>query len=76
MEQKNFEMSKEKQAEDIYNVGYRKQKEGEWVLEKEPNGKLFCFHCTVCDDEFRRIDIKIKYPYCPYCGAKMKGGAE
>lgn len=46
---------------------------GEWILEKEPNGKPYCFHCSVCDDEFRRIEIKTKTPYCPHCGAKMDG---
>lgn len=60
-------------AERLIAKGYRKQSEGKWVLEKEPNGKPYCFHCSVCDDEFRRIDIKVKYPYCPYCGARMKG---
>lgn len=46
---------------------------GEWILEKEPNGKPYCFHCSVCDDEFRHIEIKTKTPYCPNCGAKMDG---
>ena len=53
------------------NNEYDTQMLGKWVLEKEPDGKPYCFHCSVCDDEFSRIDIKVKYPYCPYCGAKM-----
>lgn len=48
-------------------------KHGEWILEKEPDGTPYCFHCSVCDDDFRRIDIKVKYPYCPCCGSKMDG---
>ncbi len=46
--------------------------EGKWILEKDLTGKPCCFHCSVCDEDFRYIDIKTKYPYCPYCGAKMK----
>lgn len=46
---------------------------GHWILEREPNGQPYCFHCSVCDDEFRRIDIKVQTPYCPHCGAKMDG---
>lgn len=45
---------------------------GRWVLEKGLDGKPYCFHCSVCDNAFRRIDITTAYPYCPYCGAKME----
>lgn len=44
---------------------------GHWILEKEPDGKPYCFHCSVCDVDFRRIDIVSGYAYCPYCGARM-----
>lgn len=44
---------------------------GRWVLEREPNGKPYCFHCSVCDEDFRRINIYTTYNYCPDCGAKM-----
>lgn len=44
---------------------------GHWILEREPNGKPYCFHCSICDDDFRRISILSAYPYCPACGAKM-----
>ena len=46
---------------------------GHWILEKEPNGKPYCFHCSVCDEDFRRIDIRAQTPYCPHCGARMDG---
>ena len=48
-------------------------KHGEWILEREPNGEPYCFHCSVCDDDFHYISIVTKYPYCPNCGAKMDG---
>ena len=44
---------------------------GHWIVEFEPNGNPYCLHCSVCDDEFRRIDVDTAYPYCPWCGAKM-----
>lgn len=46
-------------------------KHGHWIVEFEPNGNPYCLHCSVCDDEFRRIDVDTAYPYCPWCGAKM-----
>ena len=51
-------------AEAIYNAGYRKQSEGEWI-------GIWDYECSVCNEY---NDIKTKY--CPNCGAKMKGGAE
>ena len=44
---------------------------GRWILEREPDGKPYCFHCSVCDDDFHYIGITVAYDYCPYCGAKM-----
>ena len=49
---------------------------GRWVLELEPNGKPYCFHCSVCDDDFHYIGITVAYDYCPNCGAKMDGGED
>lgn len=48
---------------------------GRWILEREPNGKPYCFHCSVCDSDYHYIGIVIAYDYCPNCGAKMDGGA-
>ena len=57
-------------AEHLYNSGYRKQREGEWLLHKDGRGT-----CKACrrtqkagwdDDRYQN--------YCGCCGAKMKGG--
>jgi rubrerythrin len=44
---------------------------GRWLLERTPDGKPYCFHCSVCDDDFGYIGISTAYRYCPNCGAKM-----
>lgn len=46
---------------------------GRWLLEREPSGKPYCFHCSACDDDFHCIGITTAYDYCPHCGAKMDG---
>ena len=46
---------------------------GRWILERKPDGKPYCFHCSVCDDDFHYIGITVAYDYCPNCGAKMYG---
>ena len=46
-------------------------KHGRWLLEREPNGKPYCFHCSACDGDFAYIGITTVYNYCPNCGAKM-----
>ena len=63
-----------KEAEALYNVGYRKQSEGEWAT-KDLNNPLYeskkAPHCSNC--EYMSF---IRYDYCPNCGAKMKRGIE
>ncbi len=49
---------------------------GRWILEREPNGKPYCFHCSVCDSDYHCIGIVVASDYCPNCGARMDGGAE
>ena len=58
-------------AKHLYEKGYRKQTEGEWLTK----GELFMEHyCSMCGYS---VDyLYQKTPYCPNCGAKMKGGAE
>ena len=56
-------------ANEIYNAGYRRQSEGEWIkkYDKAPR-----YVCSACNHLFNNKE----YKYCPNCGAKMKGGAE
>ena len=44
---------------------------GKWILEREPDGTPYCFHCSVCDDCYR-IGFVTRYNYCPNCGSKME----
>ena len=64
-----------------YNEGYHngmemektlnpKIKQGEWV-EKEDTPASVYYCCSNCNMK----DIPVT-PYCPWCGAEMKGGAE
>jgi hypothetical protein len=61
-------------ATNLYNAGYRKQSEGEWIS-NELGGYQYAFHCSECGwvDGYPFND---RHKYCPNCGAKMKGGAE
>ena len=58
-------------AEALYNAGYRKQKEGEWI------GNGYLRNCSECGNvvNFNNVSSWL-YNFCPNCGAKMKGGAE
>lgn len=63
-------------AEQLYNAGYRKQREGEWLPSDIPQEK---YVCSVCGGACWYYDYQgyvAKSRYCPNCGAKMKGGAE
>ena len=60
----------------LYNAGYRKQKEGEWI---EKDGLLVCSECDATKPIAFSTVLKTTYckcDYCNRCGAKMKGGAE
>ncbi len=46
-------------------------KRGRWILEREPDGTPYCFHCSVCDNDFHHIGIMTATDYCPNCGARM-----
>lgn len=54
-------------AEALYNAGYCKQSEGEWIIKK--GGYYQRLVCSVCE----KLSIAT-FDYCPNCGAKMKGG--
>ncbi|MBE6656782.1 MAG: hypothetical protein E7609_07995 [Ruminococcaceae bacterium] len=53
-------------AERLYNAGYRKQSEGEWV--KRGNEKT----CSLC--KFIYYSNNDEWNFCPNCGAHMSGG--
>jgi hypothetical protein len=59
-------------AKKLYNAGYRKQKEGEWVEEVRfaREGKVLLLHykCNLCG-----VYLATQANFCPNCGAKMKG---
>ena len=73
-------------ATDLYNAGYRKQSEGEW--KDQYNGKYAnpIYVCSLCGkgtlltpyiNELHNMEMtQALSPFCPNCGAKMKGGAE
>lgn len=48
----------------LYEAGYRKQKEGEWL--QDFDGDYYCPFCAHYPKEIIN--------FCPNCGAKMKGG--
>ena len=56
-------------AEILYEAGYRKPTEGEWIV-----CGMFddFFKCSSCGDK-HPWQTAIEYKYCPNCGAKMKG---
>ena len=54
----------------------REVKHGEWIFKagKEIDDDLYfdtIKECSVC--KFKMINNSIKYPYCPNCGADMRG---
>jgi rubrerythrin len=53
----------------LYDEGCRFPNNGEW---KKVNDKSPRFKCTICNHLYNNKE----YKYCPFCGAKMKGGAE
>lgn len=64
----DFELDRRKTAENLYNAGWRKQKEGEWRKHEESIWE-HRYWCSVCN--FYRIGAPT--PHCQNCGAKMKG---
>ncbi len=60
--------------------GYRKQSEGEWIVDyntsKTPSarGRIMYYETYTCS-KCGKSNGRKKSNYCPNCGAKMKGGA-
>ena len=60
----------------LYEAGYRKQSEGEWieqikVARQSNKPPLLYYQCSLCG-----VYLATRANYCPTCGAKMKGGEE
>lgn len=64
----------EEEATALYNAGYRKQSEGEWVV--IPVDGVFNYRCgnINCARLIPFGTTPQEMKYCPYCGARMKGG--
>ena len=59
-------------AEALYNAGYRKQSEGEWIVDYDSGSVVLS--CSLCDEHYWVENEADKKPnFCPNCGAKMKG---
>ena len=59
----------------IYNAGFRKQREGEWVFAdqvRKDDALYYCSHCQAGDVHKKDLFV----PYCWNCGAKMKGAEQ
>ena len=51
-------------------------KRGEWIATKEVAWGALLFQCSECGVSISDIPIseeKPKFPYCPWCGADMRG---
>lgn len=57
------ELDEQKTAKNLYDAGYRKQSEMEWL--PNPGGGWLCGNCKKYSSGLRN--------FCPECGAKMKG---
>ena len=63
-------------AEALYNAGYRKQSEGEWIAHSLYVGcSYLSYRCSNCGESDPWQHTTAGHAkYCPKCGAKMKGG--
>lgn len=62
-------------GEAIYNAGYRKQSEGEWVWINQAISYLEPPYGDTCKCSLCKFEIDVSesnYKYCPNCGARMK----
>ena len=61
----------------LAEAGYRKQVQGEWIIQDKELGKVKAeAKCSICgrDVVYQIIDNKWQFEnYCSHCGAQMKG---
>ena len=62
-------------ADAMLHAGYRKQKEGEWILHKpRRENRNATYKCSVCGKLCSSYYNDVgEWKFCPHCGAKMKG---
>ena len=65
-------------GEAIYNAGYRKQSNGEWVPSDVLRGEdeeWRLYACSVCQHQTESYyrDVRDLSRFCPNCGTKLKG---
>lgn len=63
----------------LYNAGYRKQSEGEWIKINPNNSLIGEYYCSCCNSvidiaDGKETPLDREMYYCPNCGSKMKGG--
>ena len=61
-------------AKALYNAGYRKQSDGEWIEHGEIGAMNTAWECSVCHWKTVSFTEMKHSKFCPNCGAKMKGG--
>lgn len=66
--------SKRERIEELYNAGYRKQSEGEWVDIDICAEDMYCSVCGGIAPVDCEKEEFYKSNFCPNCGAHMKGG--
>lgn len=62
-----------RKAEALYNAGYRKQKEGEWIEHSEIGAMNNAWECSACHWKTVSFTEMKHSNFCPNCGANMKG---
>ena len=63
-------------AEELYNAGYRKQSEGEWIDKPTGAYRRMQSWCSACGKHsgIGGIESNRHKPFCPNCGARMSRG--
>jgi hypothetical protein len=66
-----------KDVVEMFDKGYRKQSEGEWISNSEKFSNIYdSFYCSNCKNYTTERNPYRLGKYCSFCGARMKGGAE